>query len=165
MLATINISALQHNFSQVQKLAKNQSILAMIKSNGYGHGLVRVAKQLSSAQAFGVASLEEATLLREAGIKNSIVVMAGFYHQAEIPIFVKQQLTAVIHEPGQMVALEEAKFSELSTWLKIDTGMHRLGFPVDQVTSVYARLQALSGIQKPEIQSSVLLGTPLEKIP
>ena len=149
-VATINLSAFEHNFARVKELAGHRSILAMIKSNGYGHGLTRVAKALVKADAFGVASLNEALTLRKAAIKTPIVVMAGFYEEAELPEFINSNLAAVIHRPDQVAALEKTNTpSRLPVWLKIDTGMHRLGFPVAQTESIAARLNACEVVQKP----------------
>lgn len=124
--------------------------MAMIKSNGYGHGLLRIAQNLPHAQAFGVACLEEALILRDAGIKNEIVVMAGFYNAAELPLMIQHHLTCVIHQFEQIEQLKQTKLaSPLSVWLKIDTGMHRLGFPADKASQAYQQLLDLPNIQKP----------------
>ena len=149
-IATINLSALQHNYARIKHLVGHCAVLAMIKSNGYGHGLLRIARALSTADALGVASLDEAIVLREAGIQQPIVVMAGFYNAAELPHFVEQALLAVIHHTDQLVLLEKTPLrAPLSVWLKIDTGMHRLGFAVEQVAAVYQRLSMLPSVKKP----------------
>lgn len=149
-VATINLTALKHNFFQVKKVAPNQCIWAMIKSNGYGHGLLRVAKILSEADAFGVACIEEAMTLREAGIKTPIVVMRGFRNERELSKFVHHHLTAVIHQPDQVRLLEIHHLtSPLSVWLKIDSGMHRLGFSAEKILPVYQRLQKSISVRKP----------------
>ena len=149
-IATIWVDALKHNYSRIQQLIDDRSILAMVKSNGYGHGLTRVARALSRADAFGVAAVDEAIILREAGIGQPIVVMAGFYDNEEIALFSHYQLSAVVHHPEQLTALEKQKLSTpLNIWLKIDTGMHRLGFPPDQVSTAYRRLQACTAVAKP----------------
>ena len=107
-IATINLAALKHNFSQIETLAPNCYIWAMIKGNGYGHGLVRVAKTLSGADTFGVTCIEEGLALRqEAGIKSSIVIMKGFYNEAELLQFYKYNLGAVVHCLDQVCLLEK----------------------------------------------------------
>ncbi|WP_423064011.1 alanine racemase [Candidiatus Paracoxiella cheracis] len=149
-IAYIDLNALKHNYSRLQQLAAGRSILAMIKSNGYGHGLLRVAKTLNTADAFGVASLDEAIALRKGGIKQPIMVMAGFYDKDEIPQFVDYDLQVVLHRPDQITALEKNTLpTPLTVWMKIDTGMHRLGFPLNQVHSVFERLQRCESIKKP----------------
>lgn len=150
-IAAINLTALKHNFSLVKKIAPSRSIWAMIKSNGYGHGLLRVAKILSEeADAFGVACMEEAMTLREAGIKTPIVVMRGFSNERELLKFVRYHLAAVIHQLDQVRLLEMHHLaSPLSVWLKIDSGMHRLGFSIEEISSVYQRLQKSISVWKP----------------
>ncbi|PNT90113.1 alanine racemase [Coxiella burnetii] len=148
--ATINVTALKHNLSQIKALAPKSLAWAMIKSNGYGHGLVRVAKALSDANAFGVACIDEALTLREVGIKSPIIVMKGFYNEAELSQFARHRLGAVIHCSDQVSLLEKTNLtSSLSVWLKIDTGMNRLGFSVEQSPAVYNQLKTSSSIQKP----------------
>lgn len=149
-IAAINLTALKYNFSQVKKVAPNQFIWAMIKSNGYGHGLLRVARILSEADAFGVACMEEALTLREAGIKTPVVVMRGFSNERELSQFIRRRLAAVIHQPDQVRLLESHHLaSPLSVWLKIDSGMHRLGFSVDEIPSICQRLQKSVSVRKP----------------
>lgn len=149
-IACINLSALKHNYSRLQRLADGRSILAMIKSNGYGHGLLRVANALNSADAFGVASIDEAIALRKGSIQKTIVVMAGFYDENELPQFVEYNLVAVLHRPDQIAALERNHLAKpLTVWMKIDTGMHRLGFPLDQVHSMFERIHQCDSIKKP----------------
>jgi len=149
-IAYIDVNALKYNYSRLQQLANGRHILAMIKSNGYGHGLLRIANALNHADAFGVACIEEAIALREAKVKQPIVVMAGFYDEDELPQFVDYNLDAVVHRPDQIASLEKNHLSRpLTVWLKIDTGMHRLGFRVDQAYSAFKRLQACESIKKP----------------
>ncbi len=149
-IASINLSALKHNYSKIQQLTKNRSIIAMIKSNGYGHGLLRIANHLSQAAALGVACLDEALALRAANIKNNIMCVEGFFDASEIAIMQQNQIIAVVHQAEQIAQLEKVKTpTPLSVWLKIDTGMHRLGFPVDEALSAYQRLQNLAEVKKP----------------
>src|SRR5437868_766445 len=81
---TIDLAALQYNYNQIKKLAPHSAILAMVKSNAYGHGLARIALALTKADALGVASLEEALQLRTAGVKNPIVLMEGLFQPDEL---------------------------------------------------------------------------------
>ncbi|QTS84081.1 alanine racemase [Coxiella endosymbiont of Amblyomma nuttalli] len=149
-VAAINLTALKHNFSWIKKVASHQYIWAMIKSSGYGHGLLRVAQVLSEADAFGVSCIEEAIVLREAGIKTPIIVMGGFSNEKELLKFIRHHLVAVIHQPDQVRVLENCHLtSPLSVWLKIDSGMHRLGFSVEVVASIYQSLQKSVSVRKP----------------
>ena len=122
-IAYIDVNALKHNYFRLQQLAAGRTILAMIKSNGYGHGLLRVANVLHAADAFGVACVEEAIALREGGIKQTIVVMSGFCDETELSQFVEYNLAAVVHRPDQIAALQKKYLPKpLQVWLKIDTG-------------------------------------------
>jgi len=130
----IDKQALKYNFQRVRELAPDSKIMAIIKADAYGHGLVRVAETLSDADAFGVACLEEAEQLRVAAIKNPIVLLEGQHKAVDLTRIVQLQLDVVIHNESQLEMLEQAKFDKpLQVWLKIDTGMHRLGFPVDNL--------------------------------
>ena len=139
---TIDLAALRHNFSRVQELAGGCKIMAVVKADAYGHGLARVGHALSEADAFGVACMEEAIELREAGIQQRIVLLEGPFAADELPLFDALKLDAVIHHKSQIEMLEQTRLKQpLCAWLKIDTGMHRLGFAPEQVASVWQRLQ------------------------
>lgn len=135
--AYINLSALRHNFNVVKQYASESRILAMIKSRAYGHGLLEVAKALPEADALGVARLEEGLLLRKNGITQPIVVMSGFMDQRELPVFEKNNLTSVVHSEAQLSALNQYR-AAFPKWLKIDTGMNRLGVAVDSAKMAYS---------------------------
>ncbi|MCZ6803014.1 MAG: alanine racemase [Proteobacteria bacterium] len=137
----IDKQALKHNFRRAQELAPDSKIMAIIKADAYGHGLIRVAKTLIDADAFGVACLEEAEQLRAASITTPIVLLEGPHKAIDLSLIVKLHLDIVIHNEYQLEILEHATLAEpLQVWLKIDTGMHRLGFPADKVSDVLQRL-------------------------
>ena len=141
----IDKQALKHNFLRVKELAPKSKIMAIIKADAYGHGLVRVAKTLNEADAFGVASLEEAEQIRSASIKTPIVLLEGPHKAIDLPLIVQLQLDIVIHNDFQLEVFEQATLDDpLQVWLKIDTGMHRLGFPADRVSDVLQRLSNCS---------------------
>lgn len=140
--ATIYLPALKHNLACMQALAPNSKVIAMIKANGYGHGLTRVAQQLSGADAFGVASIDEANLLRQKGFLHRILLLEGLFKQAEMALVIQNRLDVVIHSQHQLDWLIATPFNgQLNVWIKIDTGMHRLGFSPQQVQSVVAQLE------------------------
>lgn len=148
--AHIDLSALRHNFQVVRNLVGPRSIMAMIKADAYGHGLLRVAEALPEADAFGVASIPEAIHLREIGITQPIVIMSRFDRVEQISLCLHYQLAIVIHQLYQVEILEQNPPEKpLSVWLKLETGMHRLGLPPEEFTEAWRRLQCLSGIQKP----------------
>ncbi|OGT65147.1 MAG: alanine racemase [Gammaproteobacteria bacterium RIFCSPHIGHO2_12_FULL_45_9] len=144
-IATIDVAALAHNVQCVRQWAPHAKILAMVKSNGYGHGFLRAVHGLSTVDAYGVACLEEALALREVGIDAPIVVMAGPQEMAEIVAFGEYQFSAVIHTGHQLAWLAQAQgVKPFPVWLKLDSGMHRLGFLPSEFAAARQRLTALS---------------------
>lgn len=149
-LITIHLDALRHNLAQVRQLAPGSRVLAMVKANAYGHGLVQVAKALTQADALGVASLEEGVTLREAGIKLPIFLMEGLFSAEELTLAALHQFTLVVHHQAQVAMLQSARLQKpLPVWLKVNTGMNRLGFAPDDFKSQYAALQACANVAKP----------------
>ncbi len=138
----INLGALRHNLARVRELAPNSRIMAIVKADAYGHGITRVAKALSSAGAFGVACLEEAGQLRAAGITQPVVLLEGPYAASELTEIVQLDLEVVIHDMSQLEMLESVNLnSPVPVWLKIDSGMHRLGFLPEFFPEVWQRLR------------------------
>jgi alanine racemase len=124
--------------------------MAVIKANAYGHGLVGVARALREADAFAVARVEEALALREAGLDNDIVLLEGVFHAEHLPLAASLGLDVVVHSPEQLAMLEGAQPTRpLRAWLKLDTGMNRLGFPPAAAREALGRLAACRGIDAP----------------
>ncbi|WP_019675940.1 alanine racemase [Arsukibacterium perlucidum] len=147
-VAQINLAALGHNLQRVQQLAPASKVLAVLKANAYGHGLVQVAQALTAADAFAVARIDEALALRTAGIVKPIVLLEGFYEAAELPILLANNLQTVVHNELQLQALEQTALEgQLKVWLKIDTGMHRLGIAPEQFNEFYRRLWQCQTVQ------------------
>lgn len=148
--ASIDVAALRHNLSRVRVFAPHSRILAIVKANGYGHGLARVGRALSGADGFGVACLEEALALREAGIDKRILLLGGVFDPSELPLVVQHRLDVVVHDETQVRLLELARLnSPVSVWLKVDTGMHRLGVPPACVPRVWQRLADCVNVARP----------------
>lgn len=140
-IARIDLAALRHNLACARKAAPGRRVMAAIKANAYGHGLLRVAQTLQAADGFAVARCDEALALREAGIEKTILVLEGFLQPEEVVLFSRYQLQATVHHESQLRMLETAKVDKpLIIWLKIDTGMHRLGFPPCRVSALLQRL-------------------------
>ena len=149
-IAQINIDALQQNFAHIQKIAPKSKILAVLKANAYGHGLLAVAEQLKAAGAFGVARIDEALMLRAGGIVKPIVLLEGFFHADELPQIVASNLQVVVHHSSQVEALLAAELeAPVHVWLKIDSGMHRLGIYPAEFQQVYQQLMASPNVLKP----------------
>lgn len=147
---TINLAALAHNLTVIRKLAPKSAVLAMVKSNAYGHGLERIALALPDAEAFGVACLEEGIRLRDAGVKNPIVLLEGLFRADELDRAVAGNFSPVLHQMAQVELLEKhPHINPMSVWLKIDTGMHRLGFDSDEIAGIYKRLMNCPAVKKP----------------
>lgn len=143
----INLDAVRHNFEIARRYAPHSRIVAVVKGDAYGHGAVRVSQALELADAFGVAGLAEAIELREAGINRPILLLQGFLESAELSEIVAKELQTVIHSEQQLAALLETRLAHpLIVWLKIDTGMHRLGFPGHQLQRVLDKLQASDNV-------------------
>lgn len=153
--ADINLSALQHNLQRSSAATPRSQQFAIIKADGYGHGMVAVARALTEADGFGVASVEEALELRNAGIKKPILLLEGFFHRDELEQILENELQVVVHHEDQLTILEEysstqaALLNSVVAWLKVDTGMHRLGFDPEVIENTYQRLENCGCVQKP----------------
>ena len=140
--AVISADALRHNLGVVRKLAPRSRVLAIIKANAYGHGIVPTARALQDADAFGVARIEEGTALRQAGIGNPILLLEGVFTPQDLALAASANLELVVHSFGQLQLLEQfAGTHRFSIWLKIDTGMHRLGFSPEDFPLAWKRIQ------------------------
>lgn len=127
--AAIDLAALSHNIDVIRAEAGERKILAVLKANAYGHGLIRIAQELHDVDAIGVARLEEALELRAAGISRPIVLLEGFFAEDQLPMLAASNIQPVIHHRWQVNAVLSIQNlpEPLKVWLKVDTGMHRLG--------------------------------------
>lgn len=146
----VNRRALRHNLQRLRELAPASRLVAVVKANAYGHGLLETAQSLPDADAFGVARLEEALRLREGGITQPILLLEGFFNAADLPLLAAQRLHTAIHTPEQLAALEQADLpAPVDVWMKLDTGMHRLGVRPEEAEAFYARLSACRNVRQP----------------
>jgi alanine racemase len=146
-LATIHLGSLRRNLARVREHAGGAKLMAVIKADGYGHGLERVARALSDADAFGVAALGDGLRLRAAGIASRIVVLSGPDEAADLAEFRRLRLDAVVHHESQLRWLEADRDPRtVRVWLKLDTGMHRLGLTPEDAVGAHARLRALANV-------------------
>ncbi|PWK87638.1 alanine racemase [Fulvimonas soli] len=148
-VATIHLGALRHNLARIKALAAPAKVMAVVKADAYGHGLERVARALDAeAEAFAVAALGDGLRLRAAGHRQRIVVLSGPDQPGDIAEMQRLELEAAIHHEAQLAWLAEASPARgrLRAWLKVDSGMHRLGFPPGRVAEVHARLAAMPGV-------------------
>ena len=159
-IATINSAALRHNIQLIKSFAPNQKLLAMIKANAYGQGLLPAAHNLADqVDGFGVARLREALEIQETGYTGKILLVEGFFDREELLKTLSRRFDSVIHCYEQLELLEQVAkeweeeqqkgfwkrktkiYFPINVWLKIDTGMHRLGVHPEQVDEFYQRLK------------------------
>ena len=145
--ATIHTDALRHNLGQLRARAPGSRVMAVVKADGYGHGLERVARALGAADAFGVAALSDAERLRAAGLSQPIVLLSGINEPDDIARVRELGVESVVHHHSQLEMLEQAPAgAPVRCWLKVDSGMHRLGFAPEAVRDAHARLEAAPAV-------------------
>ena len=154
--ALIDLDACRYNLSIAKQAAPDSKCIAIIKANAYGHGMVEIAKALNDADMFGVARIDEAIQLREAGITVPVLLLEGFSSENELNLVREHKLDCVIHNESQLDLLEQSTGEKISVYLKIDSGMHRLGFNPDDVMDVMQRLK-----KNTNVNTSVKLMTHL----
>ncbi|MFT3761414.1 MAG: alanine racemase [Pseudoxanthomonas sp.] len=148
-IARIDLDALRHNYRLAKRLGGGRA-LAVVKADAYGHGAVRCAKALKGeADGFAVACIEEALELRESGIRDKpVLLLEGFFEESELPLIAQHDLWSVVAMPWQVEAIERfASPRPLRLWLKLDSGMHRLGLSPTQFREAHARLKALAQVE------------------
>ena len=137
IVAKVSKSALQHNLAVVKKHAPHSKVMAVVKANGYGHGLLNVAHSLNAAEGFAVLGINEAITLREAGFKQTILLLEGVFHAQELAAVASYGLDLVVHSMPQLNMLMSAKLAKpVHVHLKMNSGMNRLGFtPADYISA------------------------------
>ena len=147
--ALIDLDALRHNYRLARALSGARA-LAVVKADAYGHGAVRCAQALETeADGFAVACIEEALLLREAGIRAPILLLEGFFEADELTLIEQHDLWCVVHAQWQVEAIEQARLSRpITLWLKLDSGMHRVGLYPAEYQDAYRRLLASGKVSK-----------------
>jgi alanine racemase len=140
--AVIDLEALSQNYTTLKQRGGDQKMIAVIKGDAYGHGAISVAKALPTADMFAVSRLEEAIELRDAGILQPILLLEGCFCAADLQTAAKLKLHTSIHCLEQLEDLEKSVLhAPLPVWLKIDTGMHRLGVQTSEVANYVTRIE------------------------
>jgi alanine racemase len=140
--AIINTGALTHNLSVARRHAGEARVWAVLKANAYGHGLTRAAQALRAADGFAILDFVEALKLRNAGLEHPILMLEGFFKPEDIELLARYRLTPVIHNVEQIEMLEKASFEgKIDAYLKVNSGMNRLGFTVDNVRLAWNALE------------------------
>ena len=146
-VVTVDAAALRNNLAVVRRFAPGARVIAAVKANAYGHGLVYAARALAAADAFAVARVEEALALREAGLSHPIVVLEGVFAADQLDAAANHDLQLVVHAPEQIAMLEQyAGTQRFAVWLKVDSGMNRLGFKTEEFAAAHARLAGCAAV-------------------
>jgi alanine racemase len=144
--ATIHAGAMRHNLAAIRARAPSSRVMAMVKADGYGHGLETAVSALREADAFGVAAIEDAQRIRALGLAQPVLVLSGFDSPEDLDQLRRLRADSIVHHAAQLDMLEQADGEPIRCWLKIDTGMHRLGFAPERVREAHARLAAARGV-------------------
>ena len=148
--ATVDSAALRHNLSVVRRWAPKSRVMAVIKANAYGHGLVAVARALASTDAFAVARVDEGLTLRAAGINTPTVLLEGVFDREQLDAAATAGFELVVHTPEQIELLRTAAAGvSFKIWLKLDSGMNRLGFKGAAFGAAHAALSELAAVHSP----------------
>jgi alanine racemase len=146
--ARIDLSALERNLHAARRLTSAR-IMAAIKANAYGHGTLRTAEALQAADGFALLDTGEAVRLREAGFRQTILLLEGVFAAADMALLAEYDLATVLHSPHQLAMLDAyPRRGSLSLWLKINTGMNRLGFTPQEAPAVMAQLRAHPAVRE-----------------
>lgn len=139
----IDLTALRHNFNVVQQHCPGNKIIAVVKGNAYGHDSVLVAKTLRDADAFAVARIEEAMTLRLNGIQQPIILLEGCFCADDLKIAARENFYTLIQGPEQLDDFLQAQLPHpMHVWLKVDTGMHRIGVFPEEVPHYVQAIQS-----------------------
>src|SRR5882672_10929538 len=142
--ASFDLAALRSNFTIARRLAGVAKVMAVVKASAYGHGLLRVARTLADAEGFALLELDDAVRLRDAGYRQRILLLEGFFSAAELPEILHHGFTIMVHDREQLQMLKTLRTDKKSdVFLKFNTGMNRLGFPAAEASSVIEELNAL----------------------
>ncbi len=147
LIATIDIAALRHNFGIAKTATPHARAWAVVKANAYGHGLARGLRGFADADGLALIEVEGAVRLRELGWTKPILLLEGFFEPADLSVVMEHQLTVAVHSKEQIDMLAATKFpAPVDVYLKMNSGMNRLGFVPADFPAAYARLRALTGI-------------------
>jgi alanine racemase len=148
--ATVDTGALRHNLQVVRQWAPRSRVMAVIKANAYGHGLVAVARALASADAFAVARVDEGMTLRQAGVLTRTVLLEGVFDKVQLDAAAAAGFELVVHTAEQIELLRAAPAgATFKVWLKLDTGMNRLGFKGAAFEAALSALNDLPAVRRP----------------
>ncbi|OHC64706.1 MAG: alanine racemase [Rhodocyclales bacterium GWA2_65_19] len=140
--ARISLDALENNLRVARRAAPSARVMAVIKADGYGHGLLRVAEALAGADGFALLDIRDALHLRESGFRQSLLLLEGCFDAEDAALAAEHGLSCVVHGDWQLALLDACpKRGALDVWLKVNSGMNRLGFAPHQMAQVLERLR------------------------
>ena len=142
----IRLDAIRRNFQTIKEKSQGARVMAVIKANAYGHGLLPVARCLAAADCFAVARLREAVELKDAGIDTPIALLGGVFSERDLVTAIDLELQLAVHNEAQFTWLERFGRANATIWLKIDTGMNRLGFRPEEAPVLIDRLQDCAAV-------------------
>jgi alanine racemase len=149
----IDQSALENNLHRVRQVTSAR-IMAVIKANGYGHGLLRVAEALAAADGFAMLDIQDAVRLREQGYRQTLLLLEGYFDKSDLALIAEYNLSCVIHSQWQIQLLDAYPGrATLDVWLKVNSGMHRLGFAPAQVSAAMESLRRHPAIREITLMS------------
>lgn len=148
-VASIDVNAIAHNLSVLRGRAGSAKIMAVVKADAYGHQLERCLSALKTADLLAVATMDEAREIRALDASVPILLLEGAVAATEFDEAAALGLEQVVHHESQLDWIEQAdSVPGRRIWLKLDSGMHRLGFPLDRAAELHGRLLALEGVEE-----------------
>lgn len=154
ILASIDLQALKQNLTITRQAAPDARVWSVVKANAYGHGIERVWNALGTTDGFAMLNLEEAITLRERGWKGPILMLEGFFHAEDLTVYDNYRLTTCVHSNWQLKALQNARLkAPLDVYLKVNSGMNRLGFLPERVPTVWQQLRAMPNVGEMTLMS------------
>lgn len=142
--ASFDLAALRNNFAIARRLAGPAKVMAVVKANAYGHGLLRAVRALADADGFALLELDDAIRLRDAGYRQRILLLEGFFRADELPVILHHGFSVMIHNDEQIAMLGAVRADrKLDVFVKFNTGMNRLGFPAIRAGNMLEQLKAL----------------------
>ncbi|MDO9052718.1 MAG: alanine racemase [Gallionella sp.] len=151
--AHIDLNALENNL-HVARRATSARIMAVIKANAYGHGLLRAAEALAEADGFALLDIQDAVRLREAGYRQTLLLLEGFFDAQDLALVAEYDLSCVVHSVWQIALLDAyPRRAALDVWLKVNSGMHRLGFAPGRVAEAMEALRRHAAVREITLMS------------
>ncbi|HFZ8993183.1 TPA: catabolic alanine racemase DadX [Citrobacter freundii] len=152
--ASLDLQALKQNLAIVRQAAPDARVWSVVKANAYGHGIDRIWNALAATDGFALLNREEAVILRERGWKGPILMLEGFFDADDLPFYDTWRLTTCVHSNWQLKALQNARLNApLDVYVKVNSGMNRLGFPPERLQTVWQQLRALPNVGEMTLMS------------